>query len=141
MRKEKTFIGEQYINFLKYLTGKKRDISPDYRREAERYRKVSGLKGMDYFYDTVASRKIETDRPVVGYFCNSVPEEIIIAAGATPLRLCNQDMHCAEAGEEIIPGDICPVIKAICGGFQQEIKPDILVISATCDGKVKLAEI
>ncbi len=140
-KEKKNFIGEEYIGSLRYLQEKKRDVSPDYKREADRYRKVSGLKGMDYFYDVVARRKIETDKPIVGYFCNSVPEEIIIAAGAVPLRLCNEDIHCAEAGEEIIPGDICPVIKAICGSFPQAIKPDILVISATCDGKVKLAEI
>lgn len=141
MRKEKGFIGEQYVNAIKSLLEKKRDISPDYEKEAEKYREVSGLKSMDYFYKVVSERNIKADRPVVGYFCNTVPEEIIMSVEAIPLRLCNQDIHCAEAGEEIIPGDICPVIKAICGGIQSDIKMDLLVIPATCDGKVKLAEI
>ncbi|MCX8083245.1 MAG: 2-hydroxyacyl-CoA dehydratase family protein [bacterium] len=141
MKEEKGFIGEQYIKELKQLLEKKKNVYPDYRKEAERYRKLSNLKTMDFFYNVVAEKNIPKDSQVVGYFCNSVPEELIMAVGAVPLRLCNQDLHCAEAGEEIIPGDICPVIKAICGSFDEYIKADIIVIPATCDGKVKLAEI
>lgn len=142
MKEENKFLGKEYIESIrKYITGKKRNILPEYRKEAEKYRKLSPLKSMNFFYDIVAERKIEKDKPVVGYFCNSVPEELIIAAGATPLRLCNQDIHCAEAGEEIVPGDICPVVKAICGSFHENMNIDILVIPATCDNKIKLTEI
>ncbi|MCM8777055.1 MAG: 2-hydroxyacyl-CoA dehydratase family protein [Candidatus Omnitrophica bacterium] len=140
MKKENGFISEEYVYAMKCLWGNK-NITYDYKKDTEKYRNVSGLKGMEFFYDVIAERKVKTDKPVVGYFCNTVPEEIIMAAGAVPLRLCNQDIQCAEAGEEIISGDICPVIKAICGGLQNDIKTDLLVIPATCDGKVKLAEI
>ncbi|MFN4228108.1 MAG: 2-hydroxyacyl-CoA dehydratase subunit D, partial [Candidatus Ratteibacteria bacterium] len=141
MKENNNYIGQQYLKILKSLTNKKRDISLDYKSAIERYRKASNLKSMDYFYEVISNRKINTDKPIVGYFCKIVPEEIIIAVGAYPLRLCNQDIHCAEMGEEILPGDICPVIKAICGYFQNNIKIDILIIPATCDGKVKLVEI
>lgn len=108
----------------------------------------SSLKSINYFYDLMLKRF--SDREFfavggfnVGYFCNIVPEEMIIACGATPVRLCSEDSLCASAGEELMPGDICPVIKSICGvslngGFRDI---NLLVIPATCDGKVKLAEI
>ncbi|MCM8760484.1 MAG: 2-hydroxyacyl-CoA dehydratase family protein, partial [Candidatus Omnitrophica bacterium] len=141
MKKGNGFISEEYLHAMKSLVENKKDIPFVYKNDIERYRAVSNLKGMKFFYDVIGERKVKRDKPVVGYFCNTIPEEIIMASGGLPLRLCNQDIHCAEAGEEIIPGDICPVIKAICGGLQNDIKTDILVIPATCDGKVKLAEI
>ncbi|MCM8784776.1 MAG: 2-hydroxyacyl-CoA dehydratase family protein [Candidatus Omnitrophica bacterium] len=141
MKRYNTFIGQQYLKILKYLTDKRKNISFDYKNEIEKYRKASDLKTMNYLYEVISKKKINIDKPIVGYFCKTIPEEIIIAVGATPLRLCNQDIYCAEIGEEIIPGDICPVIKAICGYLQNDIKIDLLVIPATCDGKTKLAEI
>ncbi|MCX7916858.1 MAG: 2-hydroxyacyl-CoA dehydratase family protein, partial [bacterium] len=64
-------------------------------------------------------------------------------SGGVPIRLCNEDIHCAEIGEEIISGDICPLIKAICGNMLQTDlnNIDLFVVVGSCDGKTKLAEI
>lgn len=143
----KKFIREDYLQSLRYFSKKKGEITVDYGKETEKYRKASGLKNMNFFYDAVV-RGLKTSRedknaPVVGYFCNTVPEELIIACGAVPVRLCSADSHCAEAGDEAIPGEICPMVKSSCGDFYRTLNDnlDLLVIPATCDGKVKLTEI
>ncbi|HOK56121.1 MAG TPA: 2-hydroxyacyl-CoA dehydratase family protein [bacterium] len=148
MKKEnKKFIDEKYCKILENLYDKKPEIFTDYKKEGEKYKRFSHLKTINYFYnviiDTEKLKKIKGKKPIVGYFCALVPEELIIASGGIPIRLCNEDLHCAESGEEIIQGDICPLIKAICGSLSQnEINNfDLLVITGSCDGKVKLAEI
>lgn len=114
----------------------------------ENYSLKSKLKSMKFFYDAVSTgiggRYLSSGREkTVGYFCNLVPEEVIIAAGCIPVRLCSEDQSCVSAGESIVPGDICPLIKSVCGaaitnGFEGV---DLLVVPAACDGKIKLAEI
>lgn len=116
--------------------------------QIERYRKKSRLKSSGFFYEALreesqSARPKGPAGPVVGYFCNLVPEEIILANGAVPVRLCSEDLACCQRGEEIIPGDVCPAIKSICGSLDREkLKGiDLIVIPAACDGKMKLAEI
>lgn len=145
--KNKKFISEEYLPSLKYFSEKRREIPSDYSAETEKHRQASGLESMKFFYSAV-SKELKAPgenktAPVVGYLCNSVPEELIIACGALPVRLCSADSRCAQAGEEAVPGDICPMVKSTCGDFYDHIgdNMDLLVIPATCDGKVKLAEI
>ncbi|MCX7916833.1 MAG: hypothetical protein N2589_01705, partial [bacterium] len=123
MREEKKkFIDEKYCKLVESLYNKKTKLNIDYKKEVEKYRKLSNLKNMDFFYEVISNpekfKKINK-KPLVGYFCTLVPEELIIASGGVPIRLCNEDIHCAEIGEEIISGDICPLIKAICGNMLQ----------------------
>jgi len=143
----KKFISKEYLPSLKYFSEKRRDVPADYGSEMEKYRQASGLESMKFFHDTLAgelkSPGENRNLPVVGYLCNPIPEELIIACGALPVRLCSADSRCAEAGEEAVPGDICPMVKSTCGDFYNHINDniDLLVVPATCDGKVKLAEI
>ncbi len=82
-------------------------------------------------------------RPVVGYFCNFVPDELILAAGAIPLRLELGESQAVEAGARLLPTDTCPEIKAIVGaelgGLPYVARADLLVVPTSCDGKRKLA--
>ncbi|HID38943.1 MAG TPA: 2-hydroxyacyl-CoA dehydratase, partial [Calditrichaeota bacterium] len=108
---------------------------------------------MDYF-DAFFKRFIEPDREIVrsngkkiiGIYCMSVPEELIYAAGALPVRLCSGSADAAEAGESYLPEVSCPMVKAAAGLSAVDVLPlyqscDLVVIPATCDWKVKLGEI
>jgi molybdate transport system ATP-binding protein len=81
---------------------------------------------------------------VVGTFCNFVPEELILAAGAVPVRLCAGDCRAEKQAEDIFPRDTCPVVKSALGlaksgqGFWPRL--DMVVIPAVCNAKKKLAE-
>ena len=146
--KNKEYIREDYGKTLKFFSkGKDSPEIPGNSEAIEKYRKLSGLKETDFFYDAFLKAKStipeKEKKPVAGYFCNTVPEELLLACGVHPVRLCSADSHCAECGEEAIPGDICPMVKAACGDFFHDFNRmmDLLIIPATCDGRVKLAEI
>lgn len=84
-------------------------------------------------------------RPRIGVLCNLVPVELILAAGADPVRLDCGNSASALAGEELLSGDVCPLAKATLGQF---LRPDssaaacdAIVVPATCDAKRKLADL
>ncbi|MCX7705505.1 MAG: 2-hydroxyacyl-CoA dehydratase family protein [bacterium] len=101
---------------------------------------------METFYQAIidfeTKKFVDTEKPLVGYFCSIVPEEIIIACSLHPVRLCCEDQIWTQAGEEVSPGDICPVVKSVCGKFYSGFydKFEIVVVPGTCDPKTKLAE-
>jgi benzoyl-CoA reductase/2-hydroxyglutaryl-CoA dehydratase subunit BcrC/BadD/HgdB len=83
---------------------------------------------------------------IIGTFCVMVPEEIIYAAGMIPIRLCMGFYETIYAGEEVLPKNICPVVKSIMGFASLKINPyfelcDAFVVPTTCDAKKKLAEV
>ncbi len=84
-------------------------------------------------------------KKLVGTLCRFVPEELILAVGGRHLRLCSGDFTCLSAAEEVLPRDICPLVKATYGGGLLGRNPvsqcDVIVVPATCDAKIKLAEI
>jgi benzoyl-CoA reductase/2-hydroxyglutaryl-CoA dehydratase subunit BcrC/BadD/HgdB len=84
-------------------------------------------------------------RPVVGYLCNFVPEELVLAAGAIPLRLDVGHSAAAEAGARVLAQDICPEVRSIVGAQLGDLpyfrRVDLLVLPTACDGKKKLARI
>lgn len=113
--------------------------------ELRKYKARSILKSMSFFYDLMAQEKVpgkKVGKPVIGYFCNVIPEEIIFALGGIPVRLCSSDFDCFNEGDEIMPGDVCPVVKSICGAvnYGKFENLDLLIVPATCDGKMKLGE-
>ncbi|MCF6245892.1 MAG: 2-hydroxyacyl-CoA dehydratase family protein [Desulfobacula sp.] len=83
---------------------------------------------------------------IVGTFCTFVPDEIIIAAGAIPIRLsAGTELSIADA-EIILPREICPMIKSFAGLILAKSSPyfelvDFLVGETTCDGKKKVWEL
>lgn len=140
---------EEYLKILRnFYATVNNDEKTNYSTQLKQYQEKSSLKSTVFFYQAlIENSKVSPDesksQPKVGYFCNLVPEEIIISCGALPVRLCSQDSFCMRKGEEMAGGDICPVIKSICGVLQSNKFDDVdlLVIPAACDGKMKLAEI
>ncbi|MDH5721119.1 MAG: double-cubane-cluster-containing anaerobic reductase [Spirochaetia bacterium] len=106
-------------------------------------------EGMKYFYDLLSRQFSEEILPkngkkLIGTMCVQVPDELILAAGAKPVRVCSGSFPYDNAGAEFMPAKTCSMIKAIMGLFQVEDfreKFDMLVIPTTCDQKKKTTEI
>lgn len=92
-----------------------------------------------------AARAVPSDVPVVGYFCNMVPVELIEALGGRALRLGCGNPVLVQSGEEVLAGDICPLAKASFGMLMDEgsiaSRCSAFVLPASCDAKRKLAEV
>ncbi len=106
-------------------------------------------RGMTYFYELFinhfVSQPVEVPpEPVIGTLCVQVPDELILAAGARPLRLCSGAAAYDQLGAEIMPAKSCPLVRATFGMFQ--VEPEMLqkmktvVVPTTCDQKRKAAE-
>jgi len=88
-------------------------------------------------------RAKEQGLPVVGLVCNFVPPEFVTAAGAYPVRLCAGSPAAVEVGEEVLPRDMCPLVKAVMGmrvaGGGIVSSCDLVIIPSSCDPKRKIA--
>lgn len=105
-------------------------------------------QGMEYFYDLYRRIYCQGEAhsiagPLVGTTCIHVPEELIYAAGATPVRLCNGSYHYDQIGGDFMPAKSCSLVKATLGMLHSENpvpqigKPDLVVNLTTCDQKKK----
>ena len=87
----------------------------------------------------------EKKRKIIGTFCIFVPEELIYACEAIPIRLCASSYETIAVAEEVLPRDICPLIKSSLGfkilGLPYFELCDLVILPTTCDGKKKLGEI
>jgi benzoyl-CoA reductase/2-hydroxyglutaryl-CoA dehydratase subunit BcrC/BadD/HgdB len=90
----------------------------------------------------------EQGRKVVGYFPGGyVPEEIIYAAGAVPLCLCEGgNYRTAEAALSIMPGIICPFARSQVAEMASLSNPyyrmvDLVVTPITCQHLKEVAEL
>ena len=86
-------------------------------------------QGMDYFIDLMRDVFVDghasyepqsghgpwNGKRILGTYCFMVPEEFVYAAGAIPVRLCGGSYEAALAGDEFVPRDICPVVRASIG--------------------------
>jgi benzoyl-CoA reductase/2-hydroxyglutaryl-CoA dehydratase subunit BcrC/BadD/HgdB len=110
---------------------------------------------MDYYYNLADSlfdgraKELADFRSrggkVVGILCNFVPEELVIASGAVPVRLAFGFSDTILTAEEFMPRNFCPLLKSSFGSFL-ESNPvfdncDVVVIPTSCDGKKKLGEV
>jgi benzoyl-CoA reductase/2-hydroxyglutaryl-CoA dehydratase subunit BcrC/BadD/HgdB len=87
----------------------------------------------------------DKDVKVIGTYCVMVPEEIIYAAGAVPVRLCGGSYETALAADESAPRDTCPVVKASIGSTVLNApslydRCDAVIVPTTCDAKRKMGE-
>jgi benzoyl-CoA reductase/2-hydroxyglutaryl-CoA dehydratase subunit BcrC/BadD/HgdB len=105
------------------------------------------MGAFDYFRNVLetgrqAAEPTGDSRPVVGFFCGFVPQELILAAGARPVRLDAGDHGAAEVAESIMPRDACPVARSAVGllteraGIHGLLK--LVVIPTVCDAKRKI---
>lgn len=84
------------------------------------------------------------DMKSVGTLCVMVPAELVYAAGAMPVRLCSGSYTAYSIGDDYIPRDACPLVKAVMGFGKIKALPvfdncSLLVAPVTCDCKKKLA--
>lgn len=83
---------------------------------------------------------------VFGTFCVYVPEEIILAGGGIAVGLCGGADFSIPTGEQIVPRNLCALIKSAVGFKTGGICPyfqvaDLVIGETTCDGKKKTWEI
>ena len=80
----------------------------------------------------------------IGTLCVMVPAELIYAAGAMPVRLCSGSYTAYSIGDDYIPRDACPLVKAVMGFGKIRALPafdncSLLIAPVTCDCKKKLS--
>ncbi|TYC88140.1 2-hydroxyacyl-CoA dehydratase [Acetobacterium wieringae] len=84
------------------------------------------------------------DTKIVGTYCVMVPNELIYAVGAQPVKLCSGSYTAFAIGDDLVPRDACPLIKAVMGFQAMEVMPiyddcALMVVPITCDCKKKMA--
>jgi len=85
------------------------------------------------------------NRKLIGTYCIMVPEELIYASGAIPVRLCGGSYEASSIGDELVPRDTCPVVKASVGFTSLGLISiyqicDAVIVPTTCDAKRKMGE-
>lgn len=88
----------------------------------------------------------EAGRPVVGILCEYTPRELILAAGGVPVCLCGGDARKIPIAEEVLPANLCPLVKSTYGYLRAHANPflemaDLIVAETTCDAKKKMYEL
>lgn len=85
----------------------------------------------------------EEGRPVVGYFCHYVPQEILLAAGAAPLRLRGVGAEDSSAGDAYLSGRLCTYVRqVVTKALEGEYGPLAgVVCSNTCDHVRRAADV
>ena len=103
---------------------------------------------MQYFYELfrrvyIQGEALPHSGHLIGTTCIQVPDELIYAVGATPVRLCNGSYHYDQIGADFMPAKSCSLVKATLGMLHTENpvprigKPDLIVNPTTCDQKKK----
>jgi benzoyl-CoA reductase/2-hydroxyglutaryl-CoA dehydratase subunit BcrC/BadD/HgdB len=100
---------------------------------------------LDHCYDHVEAAKA-SGRPIVGIMCEYTPRELIIAAGGVPVCLCGGSATTIAPAEQVLPANLCPLIKSTFGYHLTGKNPflnwaDLVVAETTCDGKKKMFEL
>jgi benzoyl-CoA reductase/2-hydroxyglutaryl-CoA dehydratase subunit BcrC/BadD/HgdB len=100
---------------------------------------------VDHCYDFAESARAQ-GQPIVGIMCEFTPREIILAAGAVPVCLCGGSAATIPAAEQLLPANLCPLIKSTFGYQVTGKNPflnwaDLIVAETTCDGKKKMFEL
>ncbi|MFQ5903300.1 MAG: 2-hydroxyacyl-CoA dehydratase subunit D [Candidatus Binatia bacterium] len=98
------------------------------------------LRSLEELEETLRTRPEElkqerrAGRKVVGYFCNYVPEELIHAAGAIPLRLGEGGQKEAEReGGEYITANSCSFAKSCIGGRARSSDPFLTAVDCIAE--------
>lgn len=83
---------------------------------------------------------------VIGYDCMFAPVELILAAGAVPVRIDSGFYTPSKIGDRIVPVEVCPMVRSMIGLAMADLYPylamcDVIISPNTCDGKTKMGEI
>ncbi|MFH0975232.1 MAG: double-cubane-cluster-containing anaerobic reductase [Spirochaetota bacterium] len=132
---------------LSVLSGAYQDIFLSQKNRPE------GMKYFDFVMSEVHGLRIKElmdakakGRIIVGSYCVFVPEELILAVDGISVGLCAGAEFNFSGAEEVIPRNICSLIKSAFGFKLGKVCPyleasDIVVGENTCDGKKKSYEI
>ena len=136
-RQDKRFINKETQTSAKYL---------------RRIEELSGApSGMGPFFDTLRRIYVEMKgidisqtEKTIGTYCVMVPQELIYAAGAVPVKLCSGNYTAFFIGDDIAPRDACPLVKAVAGFKHTGLMPvyekcSMMIVPVTCDCKKKIA--
>ena len=129
--KKSTRVAASYLNRAKALSGMPEAAKPFFDVLENTYVKMQGVTDTE-------------KRRCIGTLCVMVPPELIYAAGAMPVRLCSGSFTAYTIGDDVIPRDACPLVKAVMGFGQMKALPvfdncSLLIAPVTCDCKKKLA--
>lgn len=136
-RQDKRFISKETQTTAKYL---------------RRIEELSGApEGMKTFLDTLRHIYVDmkgidipSSQKTIGTYCVMVPQELIYAAGAVPVKLCSGNYTAFFIGDDIAPRDACPLVKAVAGFKHTGLMPiyencSMMIVPVTCDCKKKIA--
>lgn len=129
--KKSTRVAASYLNRAKVLSGMPEAAKPFFDVLENTYVKMQGVTDTE-------------KRRCIGTLCVMVPPELIYATGAMPVRLCSGSFTAYTIGDDVIPRDACPLVKAVMGFGQMKALPvfdncSLLIAPVTCDCKKKLA--
>ena len=136
-RQDKRFINKETQTSAKYL-----------RRIEELSGAPEGLKTfldtLEHIYVEMQGVSVRPGQKTVGAYCVMVPQELIYAAGAMPVKLCSGNYTAFFIGDDIAPRDACPLVKAVAGFKHTGLMPvyedcSMMIVPVTCDCKKKIA--
>jgi benzoyl-CoA reductase/2-hydroxyglutaryl-CoA dehydratase subunit BcrC/BadD/HgdB len=109
------------------------------------------LQTLSRFYDLAddilhppAIEKAKAEgRKIIGFYCAMVPQELIVAFGALPVRLC---AGLPMSGCDPLSRDCCPIVSSSCEliGPQADSlysQLDAVIVPSVCDWKTRFAEV
>ena len=92
----------------------------------------------NYFFDSFKTTKDERLR--IGWLCTYTPEEIILSAGFTPIRILGEDR--VNKAEGYFPTNFCPYLKSSWESILKDIsKLSAIIFVNSCDGMRRLYDI
>lgn len=129
--KKSTRVAASYLNRVKTLSEMPDAAMPFFDILENTYVKLQNIP-------------VSANRKCIGTLCVMIPTELVYAAGAMPVRLCSGNYTAYSVGDDYIPRDACPLVKAVMGFAQIKALPvfdncSLLVAPVTCDCKKKLA--
>lgn len=129
--RKSTRVAASYLKRAKELSELPDAVKPFFDVLENTYVKLADIQKME-------------DRKSIGTLCVMVPAELVYAAGAMPVRLCSGSYTAYSIGDDYIPRDACPLVKAVMGFGKIKALPafdncSLLVAPVTCDCKKKLA--
>ena len=134
---------ESSLKVIKDNIDRMKKAWPNRPKEMDYFDEISNLFGKR---QQEISEQKQAGKKVIGYTCMFAPIELIIAAGAIPVRVGSGWYDSAKLGDRIMPVEVCPVIRSTVGAKMVHLSPflelsDAIITPLTCDGRTKLSEI
>ena len=130
-RNKSSHTSVRYMRRMKELSGAPEEMAPFWDT-------------LDRIYTDMESAAVPAGTPLIGTYCVMAPQELIYAAGAQPVKLCSGSYTAFSIGDDLVPRDACPLVKAVEGFRRIGTMPvyrdcKMMVVPVTCDCKKKIA--